>query len=214
MIRQALKRVAPAAAIGASVGLLFGLATARGDHGNLASLGLWVGAAFAAAVGAFLGWWLWLFWGAWSGDAAVRRYVPPGIFGLALLIFLLEQSDLQLAKRFRQDGVPTKGTVTGIFAQDHDQIGFRYAVGERSYEKRGQVPRPARSYAVGDSIRVFYLRSDPSVALAYYPDQTLLSVACLSLLGSCWLVSGAAIARFYFGHLRKSLPTTRLERAG
>jgi hypothetical protein len=213
-MHKSIKRGASVAALGACLGVLLRLVTASGDYNGFYSLELWVGAGVTAALGAFFTWWIWLFWGAWNGDRTVRRYVPPAIFGLTVLIFLLEQSDLQLAQRFRQDGVSTKGIVTGVFAEEHNRIMYRYVVGSRTYELKGQAPGLARDFVAGDSIRVFYLRGEPTVGLAQYPGATFWSVLFFSLLGSCWLVSGAAIAHYYRGQSRQSPPTIHLERAG
>lgn len=201
------------ALIGGCLGLLYGLAFVLHDESSIVPVEAFVATLIAAALGAFLGWWAWLFARAWKADQKVRQYAPVAIFGLALFIFLMEQPSLRLAQQFREDGATTRGVVVGVFPHDHDQIGYRYVVGTKSYELRGLAPGGATNYVVGDSLRIYYLRSDPTVAVARYPTDTLWSTLAFSLLGASWLVSGGAIMQFYRGS-RRPPPTVRLERAG
>jgi hypothetical protein len=205
-----------AALLAATPGVLLGLAYGtlylrHGGYSPAAAVALLLVPAFVAAL---LSWWLWLFWRALRWDATVRWLAPLGLAVLATFIFLMEQPAIQRASRFRRDSASTRGVVTGTYPKDHNRIGYRYTVGPRTYEGGDMAPGAASSYRVGDSLPIYYLRSEPYVSAARYPSETVRSVSVFAALGALWMVAGAANAYYYFFRRRDKRPTIHLQRAG
>jgi hypothetical protein len=212
LIGQTRKRALVPAGLGFVAGLAYGMVCLlRGGSISLAEAVAIL--LVPGLVAAFLTWWAWLFWGALRGDAMVRRIAPMGMAGLAVFIFLMELPAIRRASRFRQDGASTRGVVTGIYPKDHNRIGYRYAVGAVTYEGGDMAPGSASSFEVGDSIHVWFLRSEPYVSAARYPSETIRSVTVFSLVGALWMVAGVANFHYYIRR-RKERPTIRLQRAG
>jgi hypothetical protein len=212
VIRHTRKRALVATGLGFVAGLAYGIVCLlRGASGSPAETVAIL--LVPGAVAAFLTWWAWLFWGALRGDATGRRLAPLGMVCLAVLIFLMELPAIRRASRFRQDGALTRGVVTGTYPNDHNRIGYRYGVGTATYEGGDVAPGSASSFEVGDSIKVWFLRSDPYISAARYPSETIQSVTVVSLVGALWLVSGAANFHYYIRR-RKERPTIPLQRAG
>jgi hypothetical protein len=164
-------------------------------------------------VAGFLTWWAWLFWGALRADAMVRRLAPLGMVGVAVFIFLSELPAIRQASRFRQDGASTRGVVTGTYPKKHNRIGYRYAVGAVAYAGEDMAPGLASHFRVGDSIAVYFLRSEPAVSAARYPSETVGSVLIFSIVGALWMVAGVANVHHYIRR-RKKPPTILLQRSG
>jgi len=197
-------------------GLFFGLAYGavylrHGRHSPAEAIAL---VLVPASVAAFLSWWLWLFWRVIRRDATVRCLALLGLAVLATFILLMERPAIRRASRFRQDGASTRGVVTGTYPKDHNRIGYRYTVGPRTYEGGDMAPGAASSYRIGDSLPIYYLRSEPYVSAARIPSETVRSVSVSALIGALWLVAGASNAYYYFFRRRKEPPTIHLQRAG
>lgn len=200
-----------AAGLGFLIGLAYGIACLRQGHYSPAETVVTL--LLPGLVAAFFTWWTWLFWGALRGDAMVRRVAPVGLVGLAIFIFLMEVPAIRRASRFQQDGALTRGVVTGTHPKDHNRISYRYAVGALTYAGGDMAPGAASSFKVGDSIAVYFLRSEPVVSAATYPSETVRSVAVFALIGSLWMVAGAANYHYYIRR-RKERPMIHLRRAG
>ena len=169
----------------------------------------WSGVGFMALLGAFVGWWLWLFWRALRADESVRALAIPGLFALAVLIFLLQWPNLERAQQFRIDGVQTRAVVTAALPQQHNQIAYRYNVGSAEYDGKAGAPGDARHFKPGDTITISYLRSNPAVSDTGRRTETWSSVLGESCFGALWLVSAAVNLHVY---VRRRRPIASLWR--
>lgn len=102
--------------------------------------------------------------------------------------------------------------MTGTYPKDHNRIGYRFAVGAVTYEGGDIAPGPASTFKMGDSIPLYFLRSDPYVSSARYPSESVQSVLIFSLLGVLWMVAGSANLYHYIRR-RREPPTILLQRA-
>jgi hypothetical protein len=181
-------QAAIAAAIGGGCGLLFliGDRTLRtGSFGDLVP-DAWI----ALLIGAFLGWWTWLLWRALKAERLTRYLAAAGFLVLATLIYVMQIPNLDRARRFHQEGLPTVGIVVGVFPHDHGLIGYRYVVDGVSYLGVDHALGSIKDVLVGDSIEVHFLRSTPSSSASLYPTETTRSVLFQSLFGALWLIGG------------------------
>ena len=175
-----------AAAAGAILGLIVGLLVWG-----------WSGAWAMVLLGAFSGWWFWLFWRALRADQTIRWLTIPGLIAMGALIFVLERPNLERAERFRADGVRTRAVVTATLPHQHNQIAYRYAVGRADYEGKGTAPGRAADFKPGDTVSIWYLRSNPAASDTGRRTETWSSVLAESCLGALWLVSGAVNLHVY-----------------
>jgi len=185
------------AAIAAAIGGGCGLLLLIGDRALRTSGDVAPGAWIVILIGAFLSWWAWLFWRALKAERSTRIVAAAGFIPLALLIFAMQTSNIDRARRFRQEGLSTEGIVTGVFPHDHNHIGYCYVVDGVSYQGRDFAPGSAEDYQVGDSIEVHFLRSAPSSSASRYPGETTRSALFGSLFGAWWLIAGCVIVRFH-----------------
>jgi hypothetical protein len=179
-----------AAAIAAAVGAVAGIIIFPIFYG-------WNGVGFMALLGAFAGWWLWLFWRALRGDQTIRWLAIPGLAAMGALIFIVERPNLERAERFRADGVRTRAVVTATLPHQHNQIAYRYAVGSADYDGKSAAPGNAKDFKPGDTVTIVYLRSNPAVSDTGRRTETWSSVLAESCFGALWLVSGAVNLHVY-----------------
>lgn len=204
MLASRVRTAAIAAAIGSGCGVLFLMVDRVHRTGSLRDVvpDAWI----MIFVGAFLGWWAWLFWRALKAKRSARFFAAAGLLILAPFIFAMETPNIDRARRFHQEGLPTDGIVTGVFPEDHNHIGYRYLVSGVPYGGSDFAPGDASEFQVGDTITVYFLRSAPAQSAARYPTETTRSVLLESLFGGLWLVSGGVISSFHVGqHPRQFL---------
>jgi hypothetical protein len=200
------------AGLGLVAGLAYGM-TCLVREGSATLPSAFASLLVPGLVASFLTWWGWLFLGALRADAMIRWVAPFAMIGLAAFIFLLELPAIHRTSRFRQEGVSTRGLVTGTYANDHNRIGYRFTVGAVTYEGGDEAPGLASAFKVGDRIPVYFLRSDPHVSAARYPSDSVQSVLIFSLLGALWMVAGI-VNLYHYIRKRREPPTIFLQRAG
>jgi hypothetical protein len=192
--RESIKNASRPAGAGAIIGLLAAVAvTAFWSRGfEPGSIVLFI------MLGAFISWWGWLLWGALMSSSRLKRCGALILYiGFATAIYRGEHGAFLFAERFRQDGAVTEGTVTGVFPENHNTIGYRYSVAGVDFSGIDSASSRATDFNVGDKIRVIYLRSEPATSVSSKRTDTQLSATLSSLFGSLWLVSGWFIISFY-----------------
>lgn len=192
---ESARRASRPAGLGAIAGLLVSASAKATSSFDLTPSGV----AFFCVLGSLSFWWIWLFWGAVIQDFRLRIAVAVAWPLLAGGIFWTECDDINLANRFRQDGAETQGTVTGVFPENHNHLGYQYAVAGDEFAGNDFAPGNARDFGVGDKLTIFYLKSEPSTSASTKPIATVMESALASTIGSLWLVSGVVIFRFYGG---------------